>query len=193
MKPLALWQASQSDTNIYSAHYPLTIHSLSTHCPHIIHVCHIFTTFLVWWCHRTLYTGVRWHVGVRYGWPFLSIPRTLRAYSHQRRAFFSAAGILLRIYQNPIHLNGAHWRTTFFRRRNSRCLQTLVRQRVLSKCIGFWYIHSRISAAEKTRVFGVKSLFRPKTHVFFRRVLFVPEHSHLSRKTLDAACILVLL
>ena len=31
----------------------------------------------------------------------------LRAYSHQRRAFFSAAEILLRIYQNPMHLNGA--------------------------------------------------------------------------------------
>ena len=29
---------------------------------------------------------------------------------------FSAAEILLRIYQNPIHLNGARWRTTFFRR-----------------------------------------------------------------------------
>ena len=26
---------------------------------------------------------------------------------------FSAAEILLRIYQNPIHLNGARWRTTF--------------------------------------------------------------------------------
>ena len=37
---------------------------------------------------------------------------------------FSAAEILLRIYQNPIHLNGARWRTTFFRRRTSRCLQT---------------------------------------------------------------------
>ena len=31
-----------------------------------------------------------------------------RAYSHQRRA-----EILLRIYQNPMHLNGARWRTTF--------------------------------------------------------------------------------
>ena len=28
--------------------------------------------------------------------------------------FFSAAEFLLRIYQNPIHLNGARWRTTFF-------------------------------------------------------------------------------
>ena len=82
-------------------------------------------------------------------------PFRLRAYSHQRRAFFSAAEILLRIYQNPMHLNGARWRTTFFRRRTSRCLQNLVRQRVPSKCMGFWYIRSRISAAEKTRVFGV--------------------------------------
>ena len=33
--------------------------------------------------------------------------------------------------------------------------------------MGFWYIRSRISAAEKTRVFGVKGLFTPKTRVFF--------------------------
>ena len=81
----------------------------------------------------------------------LSVPEHshLRAYSHQRRAFFSAAEILLRIYQSPIHLNGARWRTTFFRRRISRCLQNLVRQRVPFKCMGFWYIRSRISAAEK--------------------------------------------
>ena len=50
---------------------------------------------------------------------------------------------------NPIHLNGARWRTTFFRRRTSRCLQNLVRQRVPFKYIGFWYIRSRISATEK--------------------------------------------
>ena len=81
----------------------------------------------------------------------------LWGYSHQRRAFLSAAEILLRIYENPIHLNGARWRTTFFRRRTSRCLQNLVRQRVPFKCMGFWYIRSRISAAEKTRVFGVNS------------------------------------
>ena len=73
----------------------------------------------------------------------------LRAYSHQRCTFFSAAEILLRIYQNPIHLDGARWRTTFFRRRNSRCLQNLVRQRVPFKCMGFWYIRCGISAAEK--------------------------------------------
>ena len=30
----------------------------------------------------------------------------VRAYSHQRCAFFSAAEILLQIYQNPMHLNG---------------------------------------------------------------------------------------
>ena len=42
----------------------------------------------------------------------------VRAYSHQKRAFFSAAEILLRIYQNPIHLNGARWRTTSFRTAN---------------------------------------------------------------------------
>ena len=50
-----------------------------------------------------------------------------RAYSHQRRAFFSAAEILLRLYQSPIHFNEARWRKTFFRRRTSRCLQNLVR------------------------------------------------------------------
>ena len=58
-----------------------------------------------------------------------------------------------------------------------------------------------ISAAEftqpkKTRVFGVnrrtsrclQNLVRQtKDARFFRRVLSVPEHSHLSRKTLDAA------
>ena len=56
---------------------------------------------------------------------------------YQRRAFFSAVEILLRICQNPIHLNGARWRTTFFRRRTSRCIQNLVRQRVPFKCMGF--------------------------------------------------------
>ena len=35
--------------------------------------------------------------------------------------------------------------------------QRRVRQRFPFKCIGFWYIRSRISAAEKTRVFGVNS------------------------------------
>ena len=84
--------------------------------------------------------------------------------------FFSGAEILLRIYQNPIHLNGARWRTTFFRRRNSRCLQTLVRQRVLSKCMGFWYIRSRISAAEKNerlkRLSAAEFPQQKRTHVF---------------------------
>ena len=37
----------------------------------------------------------------------------LRGYTDKRRAFVSAAEILMRIYQNPIHLNGARWRTTF--------------------------------------------------------------------------------
>ena len=64
----------------------------------------------------------------------LKLQRGLRAYSHQRP---------------PI------WRTTFFRRRTSRCLQKLVRQWVPFQCMEFWYIRSRISAAEKTRVFGV--------------------------------------
>ena len=50
---------------------------------------------------------------------------------------FSAAEILLRMYQNPIHLNGTRWRTTFFRRRTSRCLQNLIRQQVPFKCVGF--------------------------------------------------------
>ena len=42
----------------------------------------------------------------------------------------------------------------------------------------------------KTRVFGVNRPLGPiqaKDARFFRRVLSVPEHSHLSRKTLDAA------
>ena len=33
---------------------------------------------------------------------------------------FSAAEILLRIYQNPIHLNGTRWRTRFWRQREVR-------------------------------------------------------------------------
>ena len=81
---------------------------------------------------------------------------------------FSAAEILLRIYQNPIHLNGARWRTMFFRQRTSRCLQNLVRQRAPFKCMGFWNIRSRISAAEKTCVL-------PKTHVL--SVAFCPYQS----------------
>ena len=52
-----------------------------------------------------------------------------------------------------------------------------------------------ISAAEfpqqkKTRVFGVNrplGAIQTKDARSFRRVLSVPEHSHLSRKTLDAA------
>ena len=61
----------------------------------------------------------------------------LRAYSHQRRAFFSAAEILLRIYQNPIHLNGTRWRTRFWRQRE-------VRRR-----------KNEFPQPKKTRVFGV--------------------------------------
>ena len=75
------------------------------------------------------------------------IKQTLRAYSHQKRtsfpsrfvrarAFtpeglftpkthvFSAADILLRIYQNPMHLNGTRWRTTFWRQREVRRRKT---------------------------------------------------------------------
>ena len=81
--------------------------------------------------------------------------KNIRVYSHQKRAFFFCCGNSAADYQNPMHLNGARWRTTFFRRRTSRCLQNLVRQRVPSKCMGFCYIRSRISAAEQTRVFGV--------------------------------------
>ena len=202
-------------------------------------------------------------------WTKLHRHDTLRGYSHQRRAFFSAVEILLLIYQIPIHLNGARWRTSFwthrevrrrkktrnaaaklhawldpwatanenlvsnimvlllahdhilayhgtsiptassvfllrcecsgtdkimcwscadnhaiifetrfslaaahgssqacnlaaafrvlFRPRTSRCVQNIVRQRALFKCMVFWYIHSRISAAEKKCVFGVNS------------------------------------
>ena len=69
---------------------------------------------------------------------------------------FSAAEILLRKYQNPMHLNGARWRTTFFRGRTSRCLQNLVRQRVPFKCMVFWYIiypQQNFRSRKKTRVF----------------------------------------
>ena len=76
---------------------------------------------------------------------------------HTKDARFFCCGnwILLRIYQNPIHLNGARWRTTFFCRRTSCCLQNLVRQR---SHLNVWDLD--ISAAEfpqqkKTRVFGV--------------------------------------
>ena len=37
---------------------------------------------------------------------------------------FSVAEILLRIYQNPIHLNGTRWRTTFWRQREVRRRKT---------------------------------------------------------------------
>ena len=65
---------------------------------------------------------------------------------------FSAAEILLRIYQNPIHLNGTHWRTRYWKQREFRRRKNVVRQRAPFKCMGFWYIRSRISAAEKTLV-----------------------------------------
>ena len=112
---------------------------------------------------------------------------SIRAYSHQRCAFFSAAEILLRIYQNPIHLKGARWRTTFFRllrifqnpihlngtrwrtrfwrQREVRRRKNVVRQRAPFKCMVIWYIRSRISAAEKTRVFGVN---RPSLYYLSR-------------------------
>ena len=61
----------------------------------------------------------------------------LRAYSHQRRAFFSAAEILLRMYQNPIHLNGTRCRTRFWRQREVRRRKNVVRQRAPFKCMGF--------------------------------------------------------
>ena len=116
---------------------------------------------------------------------------SVRAYSHQRRAFFSAAEILLRIYKNPIHLNGARWRTTFFRRWTSRYLQNLVRQQVPFKYMGFWYIRSRISAAEKTRVFGVN---RPQRRTFcpsrfVRTRAFTPKQKNAGRRMNTSAVI----
>ena len=45
--------------------------------------------------------------------------------------------ILLRIYQNPIHLNGARWRTRFWRQREFRRRKNVVRQRAPFKCMGF--------------------------------------------------------
>ena len=50
---------------------------------------------------------------------------------------FSAAGILLRIYQNPIHLNGNRWRTRFWRQREVRRRKNVVRQCAPFKCMGF--------------------------------------------------------
>ena len=44
----------------------------------------------------------------------------LRGYADQRGAFVSAAEILMRIYKNPIHLNGARWRTRFLTQRKIR-------------------------------------------------------------------------
>ena len=71
------------------------------------------------------------------------------------RSFFSAREILLRIYQNPIYLNGNRWRTRFWRQREVRRRKNVVRQRAPFKCMGFWYICCRISAAEKNGGFGV--------------------------------------
>ena len=64
--------------------------------------------------------------------------------SHQENRYQIRCSILLgpihtkdarfcRLRKFCIHLNGARWRTTFFRRRNSRCLQNLVRQLVPPK------------------------------------------------------------
>ena len=50
---------------------------------------------------------------------------------------FSAAEILLRIYQNPIHLNWTRWRTRFWRQREVRRRNNVVRQRAPFKCMGF--------------------------------------------------------
>ena len=50
---------------------------------------------------------------------------------------FSAAEILLRIYQNPIHLDGTRWRTRFWRQREVRRRKNVVRQRFPFKCMGF--------------------------------------------------------
>ena len=70
-------------------------------------------------------------------------------------------------------LNGTRWRTRFWRQREVRRRKNVVRQRAPFKCMGFWYIHSRISAAEKKRASlvwigpkGPKGLFTPKTRVF---------------------------
>ena len=50
---------------------------------------------------------------------------------------FSAAEILLRIYQNPMHLDGTRWRTRFWRQREIRRRKNVVRQRAPFKCMGF--------------------------------------------------------
>ena len=49
----------------------------------------------------------------------------------------SAAEILLRIYHNPMHLNGNRWRTRFWRQREVRRRKTVVRHRAPFKCMGF--------------------------------------------------------
>ena len=54
--------------------------------------------------------------------------------------------------------------------RTSRCVQNLVRQRAPFKCMGFWYIRSRISAAE----------FTPKTRQNYSKCHLrqhTPEHT----------------
>ena len=70
---------------------------------------------------------------------------------------FSAAEIMLQIYPNPIHLNGAGCRMRFWRQREVRRRKNVVRQRAQFKCMGFLFY---ISAAEcpqqkKTHVFGL--------------------------------------
>ena len=65
---------------------------------------------------------------------------SVRAYSHQRRKMSSANVPHLNVWgfdisaaefpQQKIRTSLARWRVTFFRRRTSRCLQNLVRQRV---------------------------------------------------------------
>ena len=118
-----------------------------------VYVCHRNNGHIM---HR--FWDISCNISLMSNWTFLTLKMTLRAYSHQRRAFFSAAETLLRIYQNPIHLYGLIWgplADTFFRRRTSHCLQNLVRQRVwhpqMWKCRYMW----KVAKCEKNSTLNV--------------------------------------
>ena len=67
---------------------------------------------------------VKWHVLL--GSQGLFTPKT---------RVFSAAEILLRIYQNPIHLNGTRWPTTFWRQREVRRRKKNAKRRGQISCL----------------------------------------------------------
>ena len=64
---------------------------------------------------RTMVLFSRGLIYDKYRWLCKCAPdyRTIQTNCGKSVVFFSAAQILLRIYQNPTHLNGARWRTRF--------------------------------------------------------------------------------